>query len=107
MVVGFVSLVLAGAFRTALLSSVPLVCKLVGNVLWRAVWLGELSCYGRKMGGSNEPPILGRFALPSVGVVRHRRRGAAFPPETAPGCVLGPQEYFSLALWLLESAGAF
>ena len=75
MVVGFVSLVLAGAFRTALLSSVPLVCKLVGNVLWRAVWLGELSCYGRKKGGSNEPPILGRFALPSVGVVRHRRRG--------------------------------
>ena len=51
MVVGFVSLVLAGALRAALLSSGPLVCKLVSNVLWWAVWLGELSDGGGKSGG--------------------------------------------------------
>ena len=66
MVVGFVSLVLAGVLRAALSRSGPLVCKLVSDVLWRAVWLGVLSCYGSKKGGSFEPPIVGRFALASV-----------------------------------------
>ena len=65
MVVGFVSLVLAGVLRAALLRSGPLVCKLVGNVLWRSVrpvWSSSAS----KKGGSIEPPIVGGFALSSV-----------------------------------------
>ena len=66
MLLEFVSCVLAGVLRAALLRSGPLVCKLVGNVLWRAVWLGKLSCYGSKKGGSNEPPIVGCFVLSSV-----------------------------------------
>ena len=41
MVVGFVSLVLAGALRAALLSSGPLGCKLAINGLWRVVLLGQ------------------------------------------------------------------
>ena len=65
-VVGFVSCVWAGALRAALLRSGPLVCNLVSNVLWWAVWLGELSCYGSKKGGSFEPPMVGGFALASV-----------------------------------------
>ena len=40
MVVGFVSCVLAGALRAALSPSGPGLCKLVSNVLWRAV-LGQ------------------------------------------------------------------
>ena len=77
MVVGFVSLVLAGALRAALLSSGPLGCKLVSNGLWRAVWLGELSCYGSKKGGSFEPPIVGRVALASVISTRLKLRDKA------------------------------
>ena len=74
MVVGFVSCVLSGVLRAALLRSGPLVCKLVSNVLWRAVWLGELSGYGSKKGGSIEPPIVGRFALSSVISTRLKMR---------------------------------
>ena len=51
--------------------------KLVSNVLWRAVWLGELSCYGSKKGGSFEPPIVGRFALASVISTRRKLRDKA------------------------------
>ena len=58
--VGFVSCVLAGVLRAALLRSGPLVCKLVSNVLWRAVRLGQ------QKGGSFEPPIVGGFGLSSV-----------------------------------------
>ena len=66
MVVGFVSCVLSGVLRAALLRYGPLVCKLVSNVLWRAVWPAVLSCYGSKKGGSIEPPIVGR-SCPGVG----------------------------------------
>ena len=41
MVVGFVSLVLAGALRTALSPSGPWCAKLASNVFWRAVRLGQ------------------------------------------------------------------
>ena len=56
MVVGFVSCVLAGVLRAALSRSGPLVCKLVSNVLWRAVWLGDLSCYGSKKAALSSRP---------------------------------------------------
>ena len=74
MVVGFVSLVLAGAFRTALLICRvlwALVCKLVSNVLWRAVLLGQ------QKGRLDEPPIVGRFARASVISTRRKLRDKA------------------------------
>ena len=66
MLLEFVSFVLAGALRAALLVSGSLVCKLVSNVLWWAVWPDVPSSEGSKKGGTIEPPIVGRFC-PAVG----------------------------------------
>ena len=80
MLLEFVFFVLVGAFRAALSRPLgPWRAKLVGNVLWRAVWPTVPSSWGSKKGGSIEPPIVGRFC-PAVGrVVRHHRK-AQFPP---------------------------
>ena len=56
MVVEFVSCVLAGVLRAALSPSGPGCAKLASNVLWRAVWLGDLSCYGSKRAAHSSRP---------------------------------------------------
>ena len=79
MVVGFVSLLVGGyAESGAVELSRPLglwCAKLVSNVLWRAVWLGELILLGQqKRAAPVEPPIVGRFALSSVISTRRKMR---------------------------------
>ena len=48
-------------------------------------------------------PLWVVFALPSVGVVRHRSR-AEFPPETATQFVSGLRWYFSLPFRYLRAS---
>ena len=71
MVVGFVSCVLSGALRAALLRSGPLVCKLVSNVLWRAVRLGQQK--GRLIGAAHRGwfcPLVGYLNLTKSCAIR-------------------------------------
>ena len=69
MVVGFVSCVWAGALRAALSSS-----GAFGVQSWPATCSVGLFGLGSKMGGSNEPPFVGRFALASVISTRRKLR---------------------------------
>ena len=90
MVVGFVSCVLSGVLRAVLSSSGPGCAKLVSNELWRAVWLGGLSGYGSKKGGSFEPPIVGRF-WPGVGHLNATKGCAIIGQNSPPGGNNGKQ----------------
>ena len=118
MVVGFVSCVLAGVLRAALLRSGPLVCKLVSNVLWRAVWLGDLSCYGSKKAALSSRPswvvLPGRRSVSSSTAewLHYRRRhswvrcraAVVFPALSLLEGVLLP---FGRLLWWLYGFQAF
>ena len=80
MVVGFVSCVLSGALRAALLVSGPLVCK-AGQQLA----LAGCPVRAAKRAARFEPPSVGRFALSSVILTRRKLRDKA-TYRAANGC---------------------
>ena len=94
MLLGFVSFVLAGAFRAALLSCRALwalgVQSLVGNVLWWAVWPAMCPLRAAKRAAQLSRPSWVVFALPPVSGGSGTVEGLNFrlrqPPSSFEGC---------------------